>query len=140
MGGVIAPRRGEGTEAVNLLTGERMELTCKEAGGGEWMPVGERFMSREGLKFAHQAIYDAIYDPNCHLIVVDEIGLLEMQGMGLIVNTINALSSGKHNLLAVRESVIKGFLLKYGMYRFHVKQLNENNRAEITGGLVDLLK
>ncbi|MEA1925020.1 MAG: nucleoside-triphosphatase [Candidatus Altiarchaeota archaeon] len=140
VGGVIAPREKKGTVAVDLLTGQMHELTGKEAGSGEWMPVGECFMSIKGLNFANQAISDAIYDPDCELIIIDEIGLLEMRGMGLMVNTINALSSGKHNLLAVRGSVKKDFLLKYGMYRFHVKNLTEKNRDEITGELIDLLE
>ena len=140
VGGVIAPREKEGTKAVDLLTGEGMELTWKKPGDGKWMPVGNRFISMDGLNFANQAISDAIHDPNCQIIVIDEIGLLEMQGMGLIVNTINALSSGKHNLLAVRESVKKDFLLKYGMYRFHVTELNENNRSEVAGEIIDLLR
>ncbi|GEM_PF-6591054 len=138
-GGVITPRGNEGTEAVDLLTGEGRELTRKKPGDGKWMPVGNRFISERGLNFANQAISDAIYDPRCQLIVIDEIGILEIRGMGLIVNTINALSSGKHNLLAVRESVKKDFLLKYGMYRFHILELNENNRDEVTGVLIDLL-
>jgi len=136
-GGVICPDVFEqgmkiGSDAIDISTGERKIMMRQGDVDFECIPVGPKCkVSIEGLELSKKAITDAIIDDKCDVIVVDHIGLLERDGKGIIVEAVNALSSGKTTITLVRDFILEKFLEKYPMYTFESYDLKSDNRDMI---------
>jgi nucleoside-triphosphatase len=118
VGGILCPgieKQGQrvGSNVVNLLTGEEAPFArlprYRSFKGGE--RIGDYTISRHGILFACAAIERAIGN-KCDLIVIDEVGPLELSGKGLMPAVESALASPANVLIVVRTS-LKGALQRH---------------------------
>jgi len=114
VGGVVSPRVFEGGLTVgyrvrDLATGEEQTLCTEE-------PPGIRFrrfyFCPRGLEFANEAVRRASRWAN--LVVVDEVGPLELAGNGLAPGLVRALDSGVFVVMCVRPWLVDDALLWAG--------------------------
>ena len=118
VGGILAPaieKQGQrvGSNALDLLTGEEVpfaRLSCHGCFKGGEM-VGDYTISRDGILFACGAIKRAV-ESRCGLVVIDEVGPLELRGNGLMPAVELALASPVNVLIVVRSS-LKGALQRH---------------------------
>ena len=73
--------------------------------------VGDYTISRDGILFACGAIKRAV-ERRCDLVVIDEVGPLELRGNGLMPAVELALASPVNVLIVVRSS-LKGALQRH---------------------------
>jgi nucleoside-triphosphatase THEP1 len=73
--------------------------------------VGDYTISRDGILFACDAIKRAV-ESRCGLVVIDEVGPLELRGKGLMPTVELALASPVNVLIVVRSS-LKGALQRH---------------------------
>ncbi|MGB5925179.1 MAG: nucleoside-triphosphatase [Dehalococcoidia bacterium] len=126
IGGILSPaieQQGQrvGSNALDLLTGQEVPFArlsrYKSFEGGE--VVGEYTIDREGMSFACGAIERAV-ESRCDLVVIDEVGPLELSGKGLMPAVELALASPVSVLIVVRSS-LKGALQRhFPQYEFVV--------------------
>ena len=118
VGGILSPaieKQGQrvGSNALDLLTGQEVpfaRLSCYRAFTGNEV-VGDYTISREGILFACGAIKRAV-ESRCGLVVIDEVGPLELRGKGLMPAVELALASPVNVLIVVRSS-LKGALQRH---------------------------
>lgn len=126
VGGILSPaieKQGQrvGSNALDLLTGKEIpfaRLSCyRSFKRGEI--VGDYTISRDGILFACGAIERAV-ESRCGLVVIDEVGPLELHGKGLMPAVELALASAVNALIVVRNS-LKGALQRhFSDYEFTV--------------------
>jgi nucleoside-triphosphatase THEP1 len=111
VGGILCPaieQQGQliGSNALDLLTGQEVPFarlsphTCFEEGE----KVGHYTISKNGISFARGAIERAV-ENRCDLVVIDEVGPLELGGKGLMPAVELALASAVNVLVVVRSSL-----------------------------------
>ena len=126
VGGILCPvierqRQRIGSNALDLLTGEEIPFArlsryrCFQ--GGE--VVGDYTISRAGILFARAAIKRAV-ESRCDLVVIDEVGPLELRGNGLMPAVELALASTVNVLIVVRSSLRKVLQRHFPEYEFVV--------------------
>jgi nucleoside-triphosphatase len=126
VGGILSPEterqgRRTGFNAIDLLTGEEVPFArlsrYRSFKGGE--RVGDYTINRDGILFACSAIERAVKN-KCDLVVIDEVGPLELRGKGLMPAVELALASAVNVLIVVRSS-LKGALQRhFSEYEFMV--------------------
>jgi nucleoside-triphosphatase THEP1 len=126
VGGILSPatekqRQRIGFNAIDLLTGEEVPFArlsrYRSFKGGE--KIGDYTISRQGILFACAAIERAVGN-KCDLVVIDEVGPLELCGKGLMPAVELALASPVNVLIVVRSS-LKGALQRHFLqYEFVV--------------------
>jgi nucleoside-triphosphatase len=115
VGGILSlatDRQGRriGFNVIDLLTGQEVPFArlsshrCFKEG----KRVGDYTISKDGILFGRGAIERAV-DSSCDLVVVDEVGPLELSGEGLMPAVEMALASSADLLIVVRSS-LKGAL------------------------------
>ena len=111
VGGILCPAieqqgRRVGSNALDLLTSQEVPFAWLSPHGcvkdGE--TVGNYTVSKEGILFACGAIERAV-ESSCNLVVIDEVGLLELSGKGLMPAVESALASAANLLIVVRSSL-----------------------------------
>ena len=117
VGGIIAPRimdHGEtiGYRVQNIATGEERPLAGTAPPG---VPIGKFYLAENGLAFAEEAIVQAARE--AQVVFVDEVGRLELSGMGHARAVRVLLSSRALPVLLVRsafvDEVIHHFAVKH---------------------------
>jgi len=126
VGGILSPaieKQGQrvGSNALDLLTGQEVPFArlsrLKRFKGGE--VVGDYTINRRGVVFGRGAIKRAA-ESRCDLVVIDEVGPLELSGKGLMPAVELALASPVNVLIVVRSS-LKGALQRhFPQYKFVV--------------------
>ena len=81
--------------------------------------VGDYTISREGILFACDAIKRAV-ESRCGLVVIDEVGPLELRGNGLMPAVELALASAVDVLIVVRSSLRGALERRFPKYEFVV--------------------
>lgn len=81
--------------------------------------VGDYTISRDGIIFACGAIERAV-ESRCSLVVIDEVGPLELRGNGLMPAVELALASAVNVLLVVRSSLKEALQRHFPEYEFVV--------------------
>jgi molybdopterin-guanine dinucleotide biosynthesis protein A len=126
VGGILCPsieKQGQrlGSNAFDLLTGEEVPFARlpepKSLKGGE--KIGDYIISRHGILFACAAIERALAN-KCDLVVIDEVGPLELSGKGLLPAVESALASPINVLLVVRSSLERAARTHFHQYEFAV--------------------
>lgn len=126
VGGILSAaidRRGKrvGFNAIDLLTGQEIPFARKRVSGhlqqGEI--VGHYTISKEGISFARGAIERAVRS-RCDLVVIDEVGPLELSGRGLMPAVGLALASSADVLIVVRSSLKAALEKRFPDYQFVV--------------------
>ncbi len=119
VGGLHAPgfweggRRG-GFDLVDLLTSERRPL-CRTEGPRDWTALGPFRFSPDGIAFGQQAL-DAAGRRDVDVLMVDEVGYLELQGQGWArqLDTL-AFVREKPMVWVVRESLVEEVRKRWGL-------------------------
>jgi molybdopterin-guanine dinucleotide biosynthesis protein A len=126
VGGILCPaieKQGQrvGSNALDLLTGREVPFARlsrgRSFGGSE--AVGQYTIDKEGVSFACDAIRRAI-ESRCDLVVIDEVGPLELGGKGLMSAVELALASSVNVLIVVRSSLKEALLRRFPEYEFAV--------------------
>jgi molybdopterin-guanine dinucleotide biosynthesis protein A len=126
VGGILSPaieKQGQrvGSNALDLLTGQEVPFArlsgYKSFKGAE--VVGDYTISRDGISFACGAIKRAI-ESRCGLVVIDEVGPLELGGKGLMPAVELALASAVNVLIVVRSSLREALQRRFPEYEFVV--------------------
>jgi len=81
--------------------------------------VGDYTISRDGILFACGAIKRAV-ESKCDLVVIDEVGPLELRGNGLMPAVELALASAVNVLIVVRSSLREALQKHFFDYEFTV--------------------
>ncbi len=81
--------------------------------------VGDYIISRDGILFACDAIKRAV-ESKCDLVVIDEVGPLELGGKGLMSAVELALASPVNVLILVRSSLREALQRHFSEYEFTV--------------------
>jgi nucleoside-triphosphatase THEP1 len=143
-GGLLAPAifdgcgQKVGIRGVDLRTGERLTLARvgRELGGPT---VGPYSFDAAALTWAIDVIERDAGD--CDLLIVDEIGRLELeQGSGL-APVLLCLASGRvgRSLVLVRDSLLDLFRKKLAPVELNLFQVTEDNRQELPSRVVAAL-
>jgi molybdopterin-guanine dinucleotide biosynthesis protein A len=127
VGGILSPaieKQGQriGSNALDLLTGQEVPFArlSRHNSFKEGDKVGDYTISRDGILFACDAIERAL-ESRCDLVVIDEVGPLELQGKGLMPAVELALASSTINVLIVVRSSLREALQKhFSDYEFTV--------------------
>jgi nucleoside-triphosphatase THEP1 len=81
--------------------------------------VGDYTISRDGILFARGVIKQAVQS-RCDLVVIDEVGPLELRGKGLMPAVELALASPLNVLIVVRSSLKEALQRRFPEYEFVV--------------------
>ena len=141
--GVLSPAVFEGTEKraidlVDLSTGEARPLAVADENAGEIRTGKYRFLPAT-LEWGSRALERAT---PCHLLVVDELGPLEVElGQGLVVAW-NLLDSAPFSLalVVVRPELVKEVGDRLELLRPMVLEVTSNNRDELPMHILALLQ
>jgi molybdopterin-guanine dinucleotide biosynthesis protein A len=126
VGGILSPaieKQGQrvGSNALDLLTGKEVPFArlshCRSFKASE--VVGDYTISRDGILFACGAIKRAV-ESRCDLVVIDEVGPLELRGKGLMPAVELALASPVNVLIIVRSSLKGALQRRFPEYEFVV--------------------
>ena len=126
VGGILSPaieKQGQrvGSNALDLLTGQAVPFARLSHHNSfmESDEVGDYTISREAILFACDAIERAV-ESRCDLVVIDEVGPLELQGKGLMPAVELALASAINVLIVVRSSLREALQKHFSDYEFTV--------------------
>jgi nucleoside-triphosphatase len=126
VGGILCPAIAKqeqriGFNVIDLLTGEKVPFArlsrYRSSKGGE--KIGDYTISRDGILFARAAIKRAV-ESKCNLVVIDEVGPLELRGKGLMPAVELALASPVNVLIVVRSSLKGALQRRFSEYEFVV--------------------
>lgn len=140
-GGLLAPAlidscgQKAGIWGVDVASGERRILarTGRDLGGPE---VGPYSFDRDALRWAVQVVEGAI--PRAELVLVDEIGRLELWQNGGLAPVLPRLAAGEawRALVLVRESLLAELRARLEPARQVVFAVDESNREEMPSRVV----
>ncbi|MDH4269439.1 MAG: DUF2478 domain-containing protein [Dehalococcoidia bacterium] len=137
VGGILSQateqqRQRTGFNVIDLLTGQEIPFArlsrLKRFKGGE--VVGDYTISRRGVVFGRGAIKRAV-ESRCDLVVIDEVGPLELSGKGLMPAVELTLASPVNVLIVVRSSLKGALQRRFPQYEFVVV-------ADLTQSLSDV--
>ncbi len=143
--GVLAPevRHGDarvGYAVVDVCTGLTCPFAClRDQGPAGGVPVGRYLIDPAGLAFARAALAEAL-TAGGPLIVIDEVGPLELGGGGLMAEAMAALHGPASVLVVVRRDLLTEFLARFVDQRFHVfdqQAYQERHHVRETDPLAD---
>ncbi len=126
VGGILCPaieQQGHriGFNVIDLLTRQQVPFARLSSHGctrhGE--RVGDYTISNDGILFARRAIERAV-ESRCDLVVIDEVGPLELSGKGLMSAVELALASAVNVLIVVRSSLRESLQRHFSQYEFVV--------------------
>jgi nucleoside-triphosphatase THEP1 len=145
VGGLLAPAmlngcgQKVGIWGLDLRSGERRILarTDREMDGPS---VGQYAFDDESLAWALQVVQDAI--GHCELLVVDEIGRMELQrGIGL-APVLPRLVAGEQavSLILVRDCLVEELQVALGAVHQTVMQASDDNRRYLASQVLEKLE
>lgn len=139
-GGIISERIVDGAntsgyDIVNIATGERKAFLRSEGGVGQER-IGRFYIDNEGLEFGRAILLRS----EGELIVLDEVGRLELSGSGW-APSLDALmaQSRKPLLLAVRDSFAEEVIRKWNPGDMVVFKARETDCSEAAGTILSCL-
>ncbi len=142
VGGVLCPEvRNNGIRIGYDLIDVRTKRTvtfgrlASDAGfPGE--PVGDYRISYRGLEFARRAIRAAL-DSSCDMVIIDEVGHLELAGKGIIESALTACRQAANTTIVVRKALLAAFLESFQLTNprliFNIKDLERDIAYPLPG-------
>lgn len=117
--GILQPRINGIKYLVDVVSGEKRKLELENQIEEEKdVTIGNYIFSSEALLWAQQILVDAIQSPN-RIIIIDELGPLELRGSGLepLLSQIisKATTEEKRLILVVRPTLIDLIIAKYNL-------------------------
>lgn len=100
-----------GTDAINMLNKDRCIFSrLKSMANFEGIETENYIISYSGIEFCRNALKSAI---KSELIIIDEIGYLEMNSKGIYKETKKIMESDKDVIVVIRKEIEKHFLKKF---------------------------
>ena len=130
IGGIIAHGtdfRGEryGFHIENILTGEKQHLCSREPVNNDDIKTGRFYFHKTGLEFGNKAILENL--EQLDLLVIDEVGYLELKGMGWFESMEKAMSRQNLDMIfVVRKRLLESILELWQNKHFIVVDINNN--------------
>jgi nucleoside-triphosphatase THEP1 len=114
-----------GFKIENISTGQKMLLSSIQKDELFTIKVGRYYFSKEALQFGHDALSNDI--DNLDVLVVDEIGHLELKGKGWFVDIEQAMMHDKLTLIIViRETLLNDVLKLWQDKHFIIIDVKQN--------------
>jgi nucleoside-triphosphatase THEP1 len=116
-----------GYDILNVSTNEKVRF-LRTFGDNVQQLIGKYYIYAEGLKSGE----DALKTNDAELIVIDEIGKLELEEKGWHNSLLQIVSHSKsHLLLSVREDVLNEVLVKYRISPEIIFNVSEQNGDDL---------
>lgn len=136
IGGIYSPRvmeNGEttGYDIVDISTGESA-VFLRKTNNPDAMTIGKYEIFRDGLEKGQNAlkISNVIHS---QLVIIDEIGNLELNGKGWAESLENLIQFSNHRILMViRENFVEKVIAKWCLRQYEVFKINEVGYAEVS--------
>jgi nucleoside-triphosphatase THEP1 len=135
--GILGIKRADGTRMVeDIATGEREKLAVPVDNQDGMVGSGFKFME-EGIRFGNRVIEDS---GKKDVVLIDEIGPLEMKGMGFSAySTLLDSKSPARCLLIIRKKILPLFLEKHPV-PFSLFEVTEANRSQLHQTILESMK
>lgn len=131
-GGILTPKVLDGgvvsgIDVIDIQSGE-IEILASVEDIYEGPRVGRYFFNPNGIRFGIRAIEKGGFSD---LLLVDEVGHLELEGKGF-VEALELIKSGavKNSILVIRKELLSAFLAQLGT-QLSVFETTINNRDEL---------
>ena len=130
IGGIIAhgtDYRGErfGFSIENIITGEKQYLCSREKAHDDDLKTGRFYFSKTGFEFGNNAILDEL--ENMDILVIDEVGYLEIKGQGWFEVIEKAMNKpGLDMIFVVRKRILEDVLNLWQNKHFIVVDITKN--------------
>jgi len=124
---------------LDIKEGNMTELCTKEI-HNEWVKYGPYYFNPEGIKHGNSILsIDKL--PGVQLIIIDEIGPLEINGQGWSssIEKITA-SSDIPQLWVVRKSLVKKIARKWNTGNVYIFDVNESSLQEVEEKIIEIIK
>lgn len=123
-----------GYNSIDFLSGKEVPFARLKTQVAKPTPddiaIGRWIIFEQGLSFCHKAILQAI-KTKVKLIIIDEIGPLELQGKGLKPVLDKALKAEPAKLIVVRSSLVEDLINLYKDYRFEVLTIPDESGSPL---------
>ena len=116
--GILSLRReGDMRDFFLLSNGATWPMQGEEEYRGPWLEVGRFRFSAEAFRKAGEELMNAARNPEVKLLIIDEIGPLELRGEGFagILKTLLEYTSGPDLLLVVRSGLLQEVQQYFGL-------------------------
>ncbi len=123
-----------GFEIENLQTGEKKLLSSREP-KSSGLQTGRFYFYNDGINFGRQALEQAIEQSD--LLVIDEIGYLELKGKGWFPQVEQAMQARKQDMIwVVRKRILDDILQQWNHIHFYIIDIEKHpNFQEILKNL-----
>jgi len=140
--GFLAPAVREngnrvGFDLINIATGERT-LLCREK-GIEGIKYGRFIFHQNGLDTGNEILSPENLDGN-QLVIIDEIGPLEMNRQGWWKAVTELAETGKPQLWVVRSNLVQAAASNWKVGNVYVFDIEKDADGEVAGFVKDLLQ
>ncbi|MBW8381430.1 MAG: hypothetical protein K0M69_02755 [Youngiibacter sp.] len=108
-----------------LSDGKERMLAVREESKVFRLQSGNLFFDPDVFEWADEVIDEICKDPRCEGIIIDEIGPLELRGMGLYDAFTEALLCGKDVIAVVRKSSLEDVLENFEIEEFVLMDVEE---------------
>jgi len=119
IGGILSPRLMEsgatvGYDVIDLKSGERREFLRTQPPGKR--RIGRFYLRSGGMDFAGAAISRGVDEAD--IVFIDEVGRMELKGLGLADSVEKVLSSRLQGVYLVRKAFIKSFRESFSVSQY----------------------
>ena len=127
-----------GYDVLNIRTGERTIL-CRNEPGATGINIGDWIFRNEGIQSGNSAI-DQLSLIGCSLVIVDEVGPLELENK-VWSSSLNLLigSSPCPLILVVRENLIERVKDRWSFMPETIWKIREGNSEELLVEIIDAI-
>ncbi len=124
---------------LDIKEGKMTELCTKEI-NNEWLKYGPYYFNPEGIKYGN-SILSTDKLSEVQLIIIDEIGPLEINGQGWS-SAIEKITTGTEitQLWVVRKSLVKKFTRKWNTGNVYIFDVNESSLQEVEEKIIEIIK
>ena len=139
IGGIIAhgtDYMGErfGFSIENIMTGEKQYLCSREKTHDDDLKTGRFYFSKTGFEFGNNAILNEL--ENLDILVIDEVGYLEIKGKGWFEAIEKAMNkSGLDMIFVVRKRILEDVLNLWQNKHFIVVDITKNTSDFVVNDL-----
>ena len=117
-----------GFNLINVST-EKSKVLCKTSGDSEWIKTGKFYFNPEGLEFGRTILKKLSADS---VVVIDEIGPLEMRGEGWTESIESILKSFDNTMIwVVRRSLTESVIKKFDVRNVSILDIAKYSPAEL---------
>jgi len=121
---IMQDREKIGYDLLDLGSGKSVPF-IRRSGGEDWPRIGLYFFTPEGLSWAKKIILQSREE---EILVVDEIGPLELSGEGVWPVLEKVVFQRSHKfLLVLRRNILEDFLKMVGNIKTKIYELGEEN-------------